>query len=227
MSNLRQLVIRWQLGWGVARGVPGADDLGDGLRVWCQQPSRDVEIIALHADDDPPSVGRLADRLRREDSVAWLTVPTREPAKVADALLAARLVVAKGAEQLMTIQLGDHPRHEVPAPYRLDIQTRASVIFASIYHDSGKLAASGVMGVAGADAIADRIETAPAHRRQGLAKAIMGALAHAAVERGAQHGVLVASEEGQHLYAALGWRGAADVLIAVIPDSDGAADSAQ
>ena len=34
---------------------------------------------------------------------------------------------------------------------------------------------------------------------------------------GATHGILIASEEGRHLYAKLGWRPTADVLIATTP----------
>ena len=48
----------------------------------------------------------------------------------------------------------------------------------------------------GTDAVMDRILTWPDHRRRGLARAVMGALASAALERGAHRGILVASEEG-------------------------------
>ena len=69
----------------------------------------------------------------------------------------------------------------------------------------------------GTDAIADRIETMTAHRRRGLASALMGSLAEAARAQGATTGLLIASPAGQHLYASLGWTRQAYVLIAKKP----------
>ncbi|MEU4681477.1 hypothetical protein [Micromonospora sp. NPDC023737] len=60
MSNLRNLVVRWQRGWGVARALPVADDVDGALRVRCMQPGRDVEYVALDADEDIASLTRLA-----------------------------------------------------------------------------------------------------------------------------------------------------------------------
>jgi GNAT superfamily N-acetyltransferase len=76
------------------------------------------------------------------------------------------------------------------------------------------VAARGSIAVVGDDAIADRIETDAAHRRRGLGRAMMSALAEAAVSQGARTGLLIASEEGQRLYSSLGWHHKADVLIA-------------
>ncbi|WP_431964231.1 GNAT family N-acetyltransferase [Actinacidiphila sp. bgisy160] len=76
------------------------------------------------------------------------------------------------------------------------------------------MAARGTIAVVGADAIADRIETDAAHRRRGLGRAAMSALAEAAVSQGARTGLLIASQEGQLLYSCLGWHHEADVLIA-------------
>jgi hypothetical protein len=43
---------------------------------------------------------------------------------------------------------------------------------------------------------------------------VMSALARAAVAEGAHTGLLIASEDGRHLYARLGWLHRMDVLIA-------------
>ncbi|MGW3008427.1 GNAT family N-acetyltransferase [Streptomyces sp. NPDC001219] len=50
------------------------------------------------------------------------------------------------------------------------------------------------------------IGTEPAHRRRGLGRAVMDALARRAVERGTRQGVLVASPEGRARYEAMGRR---------------------
>jgi GNAT superfamily N-acetyltransferase len=117
----------------------------------------------------------------------------------------------------MTTDLRTHPRHP-PAPgYRLDTTTDAAVLTATVVHESGEVGARGTMGLTGPDATADRIETLPSHRRRGLGSALMGALAAGAVDAGASRGILVASEEGQHLYTKLGWHPVASVLIAATP----------
>ncbi|CCH16947.1 GNAT family N-acetyltransferase [Micromonospora lupini] len=88
------------------------------------------------------------------------------------------------------------------------------MVTATVRHESGEVAARGTMGLAGTDAVADRIETMPAHRRKGLASAVMSALVRSAIEEGVEQGILIASEDGQRLYRTLGWQPVADVLIA-------------
>src|SRR5450830_1424754 len=66
-------------------------------------------------------------------------------------------------------------------------------------------------------AVFDRIETDPAHRRRGLARAVMGLLDRGAVEAGAQERLLVASEQGRALYLALGWQVLAPYATAISP----------
>lgn len=60
MSDLRDLIVRWQRGWGVARGLPAAADVGGALRSRCRQPGREVEYVALDADEDMASLAGLA-----------------------------------------------------------------------------------------------------------------------------------------------------------------------
>ncbi|GAA2384335.1 GNAT family N-acetyltransferase [Dactylosporangium salmoneum] len=221
MSDLRNLIARWQHGWGVARALPVAEDVGGGLRVRCMQPGRDVEYVALDADEDLASLTRLADLVAGEDTVTWLTVPTTDPARAASALVDAGLIVLKSSELLMTADLRGHPQHISAAPYRLLTQVDShrgdSVVAATAQHESGEVGARGTMGLTGTDAIADRIETMPAHRRKGLASAIMSSLARSAIEEGVEHGILIASEDGQRLYTTLGWQPVANVLITTTP----------
>ncbi|MEV6366972.1 GNAT family N-acetyltransferase [Micromonospora musae] len=221
MSDLRDLIVRWQRGWAVARALPAAEDVGGALRVRCMQPGRDIEYVALDAGDDLSSLTRLAELVAGEDSPTWLTVPTNDSARAASALVAAGLIVLKHSELLMTADLRGHPQNLPVAPYRLLTQVDShggdSVVTATARHESGEIGARGTMGLAGTDAVADRIETTPAHRRKGLASAVMGALAASAIEEGAERGILIASEDGQRLYLTLGWQPVVDVLIATTP----------
>jgi GNAT superfamily N-acetyltransferase len=207
---VRELIERWHRGWCVARRVPAAEDVGGGLRVRCLQPGRDIEYVAYGPDD----LDGLAERVRAEPEVAWLTVPTHDPGRTAGLLQERGLALLKRAEQLMTIELSEHPASKLDGPYHLEVAVDRDVVTATVRHESGEAAAGGTMGLVGTDAIADRIETAAAHRRRGLASVVMGELARTAAEHGARHGILIASEDGQRLYPRLGWRPEAAVLIA-------------
>ncbi|WP_433384047.1 GNAT family N-acetyltransferase [Actinoplanes sp. CA-142083] len=213
---MRELIARWQRGWSVARGLPAAEDVGGGLRVRCLQPGRDVEYVAF----DARNIDGLADRVHREQEITWLTVPTTDPEATAALLQAKGLILLKRAEQLMTIDLRQHPESKLTGPYSLETSVDRGAITATVRHESGEMAAKGTMGLSGEDAVADRIETAAAHRRRGLASVVMGELARAAAGHGARHGILIASEDGQRLYTALGWHTEAVVLIATTPGND-------
>lgn len=212
-----QLIRRWLNGWTAARSLPEAepvDSAGDGLRSHCDQPGRAVEVFALRADEDPDSLARLAAAVAAARQTTWLTVPTLRPSTVEAVVGAAGLELLRRSEWLMSTDLTRHPRHAPAAPYEREVRTEGPVTVVSLHGSSGEQAARGCIAVVGTDAIADRIETDAAHRRRGLGSALMSALADAAVARGARTGLLIASEEGQHLYSSLGWQREADVLIA-------------
>lgn len=61
------------------------------------------------------------------------------------------------------------------------------------------LAASGPYGVV------DKVRTRDADQRRGLGRTVMTMLANRALDEGLTTGVLSATEQGRHLYAALGW----------------------
>jgi GNAT superfamily N-acetyltransferase len=212
-----QLIRRWLDGWTVARSLPEAEPIapaGDGLRSPCDQPGREVEVFALRADEDPESLARLAAAVAAARQITWLTVPTLRPATAEAVVRAAGLELVHRSEWLMSTDLTEHPQHAPTAPYEPEVRTEGPVTIVSLHVPSGEAAARGTIAVVGGDAIADRIETDPAHRRRGLGRAMMSALAEAAVSQGARTGLLIASEEGQRLYSSLGWHREADVLIA-------------
>jgi GNAT superfamily N-acetyltransferase len=217
VSDVSNLTSRWVGGWAAARSLPAPDDLGDGLSVECHQPGRDFEIFAQYADDDPASVTRLAHRVADADEATWLTVPTTRPEQVASLLQDSGLILLKRNEKLMVADMQGQHRHAVPEPYRLHIEPGQSSVYVEVRDPAGEPAARGAVGLAGTDAVIDRILTWPDHRRRGLANAVMSALADHALRCGAGFGLLIASEDGQRLYATLGWTAVADVLIAAAP----------
>ncbi|MFD9503870.1 GNAT family N-acetyltransferase [Streptomyces sp. NPDC060035] len=111
---------------------------------------------------------------------------------------------------------------DLPAGYRLRTWSRGDVTRALIVGADGAFAARGhVAGRSRAGCVVfDQIETAPAHRRQGLGRAVMHTLANAAFAAGARTGVLGATIAGQGLYASLGWAAHAPLTSVFLPSSD-------
>ncbi|CCH33231.1 GNAT family N-acetyltransferase [Actinosynnema sp. NPDC047251] len=213
------LVRRWQRGWSACRGWEPPREAGGGLHFLLRRPGRHHEVVALRADDEPGTVGVLAAEVAGHAEAAWLTVPTARPDAVERELRAAGLVVKQSREWLMTRDLAGHPTRPAAGPYRTTTSVDGAVLKAEVRHESGDLAASGLAGVIGPDAVPDRIETDPGHRRRGLGTVVMGALAEAAVVRGARTGILLASPDGERLYTSLGWTTRWSVVIAtnVVP----------
>jgi GNAT superfamily N-acetyltransferase len=218
MSDLRETLIAWQLGWAASRDLPPAQPVAGGLRVECHQPLRDVEIFALYADEDPDTVARLAESLHAESGTTWLTVPTREPDRAAALLQAAGLEFVSRVEALMTTDLRTQPARAVAAPYRLHTEVTGQVVRVRVEAPDGTEAAHGYAGLNAPYAVADRILTSPEHRRRSLGATVMTAIADAALAHGATQGLLIGSVEGQALYRSLGWSTVADVLVAKLPE---------
>lgn len=88
--------------------------------------------------------------------------------------------------------------------YRLQVSIEHAVAVARILAEDGSLAASAHAAEYAGVFVFDRIQTAPAHRRRGLATILMAALA-ATRKSNTARPVLVATEEGRALYSSLGW----------------------
>jgi GNAT superfamily N-acetyltransferase len=113
----------------------------------------------------------------------------------------------------MTIQLSEQPALQLNDRYALHTELESDLIVcrATVH---GGVVSSGRMAVVGEDAVADRIETDPQHRRRGLGSAVMASLVETAAAQGAKRGILIASIDGLRLYRSLGWKVVADIVIA-------------
>jgi GNAT superfamily N-acetyltransferase len=215
MTDLPDLIRRWQAGWGMARGLPPAEERDGALHVLFGRTGRYREIITLNADQDLEAVRGLAARVAVTPRADWLTVLTERPDEVAPVLEEEGLVLAGEPETFMVTDLRDHPWRAAPVPYTAVTSVEGELIEVVLTHHSGEQAARGFMAVRGSDAVAHNIETAPAHRRRGLAASVMSALTREARARGAVTGLLIASAQGRALYSALGWAPRATVLVAL------------
>ena len=99
------------------------------------------------------------------------------------------------------------PDPEAPSAtgYRLRLSRHGVAHKAEIRTEGGELAASGYAAETSSAFVYDRIETAAAHRRRGLGRAIMAALGFRRKSPNARQ-LLVATPEGEHLYLTMGWR---------------------
>ncbi|WP_244223804.1 GNAT family N-acetyltransferase [Amycolatopsis circi] len=215
VEALPDLILRWQAGWGSSRGFRPAEQARGGLHVLVERPSRHREIVALSAE--PEILRGLADEVAAAARPTWLTVPTNRPESVEAIVREAGLKLRDEREALMTIPLRRHPPRPAPPPYTCATTMNGTVFETVLRHPDSGVAARGTMAMVGTDAIADRIETVPEHRRRGLGSVVMSSLAGSAVAHGATNGILVASADGQQLYSALGWTTRATVLIAQTP----------
>lgn len=110
------------------------------------------------------------------------------------------------------------PAKDLTGGYLSRVRRNGAVTYAQILSESGELASDGY-GVQTADVfIYDRIVTRPAHRRKGLATALM---THLHLARNVPYGpeVLVATEAGRALYETLGWETISPYSTALIEQS--------
>jgi GNAT superfamily N-acetyltransferase len=211
-----ELVRRWQAGWSLSRGWTTVVDDDGILTVRVGEQARAMEYVVLDPDRYPGRLERAANEaLAASGSAgsAWVTLATENRSACVDELTDLGLKVQREPEWLMTIDLKDQPALQLHSRYALVSELESDVIVTrATLH--GAVAASGRMAVVGTDAVADRIETDPAHRRRGLGSAVMAALVEAAIARGATRGILIASRDGLRLYRSLGWKVVADVVVA-------------
>jgi hypothetical protein len=105
----------------------------------------------------------------------------------------------------------------LPDGYRMELHQAGPVTRACIIAPDGGLAASGHAAETSDVFIYDRIETAQDHRRKGLGAAVMTALGTARKSPAGPQ-LLVATEDGRHLYRNLGWTVLAPFSAVSIPE---------
>jgi len=202
----------WQAGWGRARGFAPPDDHGGVLVVQVAAAGRGVEYLVLDADEHPRRIDAAAQAaLGARDP--WVTVPTRDPARVGDRLLEHGLRSPTKPEWMMSIGLESQRRTPLRDHYVVELDVASPVVHLRLRTSAGRLAASAQLAVVEDCAVPDKVETVAEHRRRGLGGAMMTALVDAAVELGAERGLLMASTQGRALYTSLGWTTLCPVVV--------------
>lgn len=202
----RDAVRAWIDGWGVSRGTapPAVEPWGFTIDVGhIKHPYRHV-LGATGADVQESDVRKVASSVTGAD--VWLKV-FDFPDRVAP-WLGPEWWIDPEDGYLMTVPLAPVPPNHlvVPDGYRLRTWSRGGVFRAMVTTTDGHWAARGQIAPTGRTAVADQIETSPQHRRRGLGSLVMRTLAAAAVDEGAEIGVLAGTPEGRALYESLGWQ---------------------
>ncbi|WP_189336019.1 GNAT family N-acetyltransferase [Actinoplanes ianthinogenes] len=197
----------WVHGWAASRGTPAPVAVPGGWRIQVGLPGHRIRYVLAGAD--------LADLAAAPHPPGtWIKAVTT--AAQPGAALPAGWVRAETLH-VMTVRFdaGDDPP---PPPYTARFLTAGQVVEARVSDAGGATAAAAHLAPAGAVAVIDRVETDPAHRRRGLGSTVMRMLAGHAIRHGMPRGVLVATDDGRHLYQRLGWRVVAALEAAYLPE---------
>ena len=194
-ERINRFAEQWVHGWAIARSTPAPVRVPHGYRLDVGLPGHRTR----HVLTDPGPVARLSRILTAPDT--WLKVCG--PREAAVSTLDPRWRVGE-TEYLMTVELSPDP---VPAPdhYTVKVTESHRCFQARAWSATGTEAASSIMALHAGTAVFDRVVTDPDHRRRGLGRALMNTLGRAAFDQGAEHGLLVATDDGRGLYERLGW----------------------
>ncbi|MFE6196267.1 GNAT family N-acetyltransferase [Streptomyces sp. NPDC057838] len=194
----------WVEGWVVSRGAapPMSEPWGWTIDVGLYGHVTRHVFGATGDDLDETTVREVAGAVTGEG--VWLKA-FRDPEVVAG-WLDGDWWVDPEPGFLMTVPLTADETPDVPGGYRLRSWARDGVTRVMVAAPDGSLAARGQITPTGATAVADRIETAPGHRRKGLGSLVMRALQSTAARQGARTGVLAGTPAGRALYESLGWK---------------------
>lgn len=202
-------VATWIRGWALSRGKPAPEPIKGGWRVAVNEPDQIERYV----------FPRRVEHVRRlTASMARPLTPIKicaTPDEVAP-LLAPPWVIDRTAPMMMKPALGACAVN-VPDTYSIVVTGAGEILIAFAMTDGGDIAAGGRAALVEDVAVFDQVSTQEAHRRRRLGSAIMRTLENAAIARGAQRGMLVATDAGWALYRTLGWGEYAPYTTALVP----------
>lgn len=191
------LLVGWGRGWAASRGTSAPQPLGGGawrievglpghrrrdlLPAW---PVERIQAWAAGLSEPGSWIKALVDPTVLRLPAGWQLHDT---------------------EYLMSSPLRDEPVPALAAGYQGELIQQGDAVEYRVLTPAGEPAARARVGLAGRHAVFDQVVTEAAHRRLGLGRQAMARLGDAARARGADTGLLVATEDGRALYAALGW----------------------
>ncbi|MDQ6641130.1 MAG: hypothetical protein M3Y66_01360, partial [Actinomycetota bacterium] len=194
---------RWAAAWARVRDI-GTGEVAGWPLLYVESASRATEIVCAEPDR---STWVALLRHVAGDPVAMLTAASVKPQQYV-AELPEGVRVDRDDESLMMLDHGGGPERRIGevdvTGFDIDPDDQGDKMTIRLVRD-GRVAAEGSVGLHGADAAYDMVETARMFRRHGLASWVMIELSRVATARGVSTGLLVATAEGAGLYRSLGW----------------------
>jgi GNAT superfamily N-acetyltransferase len=202
------LIHAWLRARSIARRLPAPVPEGGGLRLETNSPAETCRYVFATPE---PRFFHLAKTITASRVFLKLcTTPETMRALLPHPWEVLELDYLMTPEAEIRIDASQH------AGYTLQVDVEERVICARAITNDGALAASGFAAEHEGTFVYDRISVEVAHRRRGLGRRIMAALATARRDPRSQQ-VLVATEQGCALYESLGWRVRSPFSTAGIP----------
>jgi GNAT superfamily N-acetyltransferase len=204
------LLERWLRGWSLARGLSLPRHQHGGLVVEVGRPDQLRRHLFVDAGAALQQCAATIDAPRVFIKATVLPAQLR-------AALPARWQI--DSERHLMGRVGPMACAPIPPGYTAVVAREHGASVVRLVDDAGQVAASGALVIDGATAVFDNIDTAAAHRRRGLGRALMGALDALARQAGVSERLLVATDAGRALYLQLGWQVLAPYATAVLKDA--------
>jgi len=203
------LIALFARGWALTRGVAPPVSVSGGHYIHVDQPDQKARYIFPSLD--PETLVALAARI--DEPFVYLKV-CAAPDAVRSAL-PDRWIIREPPTFMMTAPLRQTVL-ALPSPYKLEVAANGEMWRAAILYGEQEVARGRIVLLDGT-ALFDQVGTDEAHRRKGLGRIVMQALANTALEGGVANGLLSATEMGRCLYETIGWSVHAPYTSAVIP----------
>ncbi|WP_421014095.1 GNAT family N-acetyltransferase [Glutamicibacter creatinolyticus] len=207
-----ELIGTWVAGWSGARGYEARHE-GRVHAALRHDTTDDWEYVIY--DPSREELQAVAETLKKHPA-RRLTAFSEDVPGLIELANEVGLQIAADDEVLMVTELAAHDV-EVPLPpdgFVFQIERDGTHAYVSLHPEDNEevVAASGHVSAVNGYAIFDRIITGPEFRRRGLGTLAMRALASLAQEHDVDEGLLIASVDGQKLYASLGWTNLGSVV---------------
>ena len=192
------LMTTWAEGWTVTRDRPSPDVTPYGRYINVGRPEQvGRHVVAEGAEALVPT-------LAASITASHIFIKAFGTPAVIGAMLPLNWAV-EAAVWLMTTELNATRDKGLASADYIAAVSGERAISVELRDLAGELGATGRAAVVGRWCIFDQIVTVEAHRRRGLGSAVMRLIGREAELRGAEAGLLVATDDGRALYERLGW----------------------
>jgi GNAT superfamily N-acetyltransferase len=191
-----ELIALFARGWAMTRRVGPPVPRFGGHYIEVGQPDQAARYVFPRLDQSVIELGRTI----RDP---WIYLKVCEEPEAVRAALSPQWQLRDSPTFMMTTPLIE-AAIELAAGYRLSLVEDGALFRAAVLAD-GLPVAQGRIALLDDTALFDQVATDDLHRRKGLGRALMQALANRALAHGASRGLLSATEMGRSLYEAIGW----------------------